>query len=203
MKRLTAIGLIFLVSILFLASSASAINIFFGPPSATNLAPGEQFTVDMFLDTEGETEITSVFVSAEVDPAVLEFVSGTSPGQILFNFSTFEGVGRVTQPFVLGSDPAGLVRAASFAALTPSGVASSDELLSTLTFEAVGAGSTPVFGLVAQGDDVTVSGVSVAGSVTFDPSATITVPEPSSVLLSLSALGTVFLVRRRATTAAV
>jgi len=105
----------------------------------------------------------------------------------------------VSDPFLLAGDPAGQVRAASFAALSPSGVASASETLATLTFRAIASGTSTVSGLVAAGDDVTVSGTSVAGSVMFTPSVTITVPEPASILMSLSALGTVALVgwRRR------
>lgn len=201
MKRIASTGLITLASLFFVAAQASAVNLFFGAPSATDITVGEEVTIQMFLDTEGETQMTSVFVSAAVDPAVLEFVSGTSPASILFNFSSYSSLGRLSQPFVLGSDPEGRVRAVSFGALEPSGVARADQLVATLTFVAVGAGSSVVDGLVAPGDDVTVSGLSIAPQVTFDPSELITVPEPASVLLSLSALGTVCLIRRRSSVA--
>lgn len=183
--RLMMINLLTVGLMLFSAASASAINIFLNPPTPTGpLNPGDQFSIDLILDTEGETEITSVFVSVQVDPTVLSFVGGTSPGQILFNFGTFSGIGRVSEPFTLASDPDGLVRAASFAALSPSGQAESAQLLATLTFEAVGAGTSAISGLIAQGDDVTVSGASVAGSVTFGPGQTMeVVPEPGTALL--------------------
>lgn len=197
MKRLALIGLIVLTSFLSLATSASAILFFFAAPSSTNPAIGEQITVELRMDTELETQIGSVFVSTFVDDAVLSFASGTSPGQILFNASTFEGVGRVSQPFTLPTDPPGNVRAASFATLTPPGVASDDQLLATLTFDVVGEGAVNVVALIELGDDVTVDGVSQIGLLGFIPSDTITVPEPASMLLSLSALGMVWMVRRR------
>lgn len=197
MKRLALIGLIVLTSFLSLATSASAILFFFAAPSSTNPAIGEQITVELRMDTELETQIGSVFVSTFVDDAVLSFVSGTSPGNILFNFSTFVGIAKITDPFVLGTDPLGNVRAASFAALTPPGVASDDQLLATLTFDVVGEGAVNVVALIELGDDVTVDGVSQIGLLGFIPSDTITVPEPASMLLSLSALGMVWMVRRR------
>jgi len=172
------------VLVVFAATSAGAINLFFSPPSATELAIGDQFTIELRMDTEGDTQINAVGVSVFADPTLFAFVSGTSPGQILFNIDTFEGVARVSQPFTLATDPDGLVRAASFAALSPSGVGSANQLLATLTFQAVGAGSGALTNLLAQGDDILSNGASVAGSVSSQPSASITVvPEPGTALL--------------------
>ena len=196
MKRIASTGLVVLASVLLLASHASAVAIFFDAPSTTMLSVGQQVTIDVKLDTEGETQMTSVFVSVEVDPAVLEFVEGTSPGAILFNASTFESLSRASQPFVLVTDPDGAVRAVSFAGLEGTGIASADQQLASLTFEAVGVGSVAIDSLIQQGDDVTVSGVSIKDDVVLGSSSTITVPEPASVLMSLSALGTICLIRR-------
>ena len=46
--------------LLLSASSASAIAIFFDPPILAFPLLGETFTIDLRLDTEGETNITSV-----------------------------------------------------------------------------------------------------------------------------------------------
>ena len=175
-------------------ASASAIAISLGAPSGgTTLNVGDTFTIQLNLDTQGETQITSLFASVFADPSIFTFVSGTSPGQILFNFSSFEGVARVSQPFVLGTDPAGSVRAASFATANPagSGQASPSQLLATLTFQATGAGTASIQSLAQPGDDITVAGVSQVGSVSFGSSAAITVvPEPGTALLmSLGLLG--------------
>jgi len=182
--RLILINLVTVGLVLFSAVSASAVSIFFDAPSATTVNPGEQVTIAMRLNTDGADDLTSVFVSAFADPAVLSFDSGTSPGAILLNFSTFQSLQRVSQPFVLGSDPAGNVRAASFAGLSPTGVASANQLLATLTFTAGGPGTTVITSLIAQGDDVTASGVSIKDLVGLGQSVEITVvPEPGTALL--------------------
>lgn len=182
--RLILINVLTVGLMLFSAASASAISLFFAAPSSNNLAIGDQFTIELRMDTEGETQLTSVFASVFADPSLFSYVSGVSPASILFNFSTYASLGRVSQPFVLGSDPAGLIRSASFAALSPSGVARNNQLLATLTFQAVAAGTASLSSLIAPGDDVTVSGLSVAGQVQTGSSALITVvPEPTTALL--------------------
>jgi hypothetical protein len=169
------------------ATSAGAVNIFFGAPTATELNPGDVFSITLRMDTEGDTQINAVGVSVFADPSLFAFVSGTSPGQILFNTSTFEGVPRISQPFTLESDPEGLVRAASFVAATPSGVGSANQLLATLTFQAVGPGTMTLQSLFAQGDNIasnSVGLIDIPGAVTFQESAAITVvPEPGTALL--------------------
>jgi hypothetical protein len=182
------------------ATSAGAVNIFFGAPTATELNPGDVFSITLRMDTEGDTQINAVGVSVFADPSLFAFVSGTSPGQILFNTSTFEGVPRISQPFTLESDPEGLVRAASFVAPTPSGVASSNQLLATLTFEAVGPGTMTIESLLAQGDNIASNSVGlkdIPGAVTFEPSEPITVPEPGQLFMSVVALCAVLLVSTR------
>ena len=168
------------------AVTASAISISIGNPSATTLNVGQSFTIDVTLDTQGETQVTSVFASVFADPALFNFVSGTSPGQILFNASTLEGVAKASDPFTIFSDPNGFVRAASFATAnaTGSGVASNNQLLATLTFQAVGAGAAALDVLFQNGDDVTVAQTSVTGTVATGSSGVITVvPEPGTALL--------------------
>ena len=183
--RLILINLVTVGLLLFSAASASAVSLFFGAPSSDTLQPGESFTITFRLNTEGETNLTSVFASVFADPNVLAFVSGSSPGGLLNSGSPYYNtLGRVSQAFVLGSDPAGQVRAASFAALEPTGTANANQLLTTLTFQAVGAGTVNITNLIAQGDDITVNGVSIIGQVGLGQSASITVvPEPTTALL--------------------
>jgi hypothetical protein len=198
MIRNASIGLITIASLFLFSTNASAIEFFMGAPTLTNPEIGQTFDITVRLDTQGETDMTSVFISTRViDPSVATFVSGNAPGSILFNFSTFAGIPRILQPFVDGGDPVGDVRAAGFGAISPTGIASADQLIVTLTYMATGVGSTTIDPFLAPGDDVTVNGESVADSVTFMPSTTITVPEPATIWLSLSALGTVLVVRRR------
>jgi len=200
MKKATLAVVILCVATVFATADAIAVDLFFGAPSATDPLVGETFTITVRMDTEGDTQINGVGVSVFADPAIVSFVEGTSPGQILFNPDTFEGIARVSQPFTLETDPDGLVRAASFASLSPSGIASADQLLATLTFQAVGAGPVVLDVLLAQGDDIISDGVglkNVPGAVTFQMSEPITVPEPASYLLSFAALGSAWLVTRR------
>jgi len=91
---------------------------------------------------------------------------------------------RARQPFELLGEPtgAGNIRAA---ALTPTGVSSANQLLATLTFEVVGSlGPLNLHALIAQGDDVTVNGISIVDSVTFVPSGVLNpIPEPTTAPL--------------------
>jgi hypothetical protein len=139
------------------------------------------------MDTEGETQITSVFASVIVDPTRLSFIGGTSPGAILFNFSTYVGLSRASQPVdgVPGDAP-GRIRAANFVTSNPngSGVASANVLLATLTFQVIETNLYQVSPLLVVGDDeITVAQSSVTGSVTVVPGVPFPVPEPSTALL--------------------
>jgi len=88
MRRFMMLGLL-VGPLLFSATTASAITLYMSAPSSTVLGIGETFTVQLRVDTEGETHITSIFASVQVSNAsIIDFVGGTSPGTILFNFST-------------------------------------------------------------------------------------------------------------------
>ena len=171
---------------IFSATQAQAIAVFFDPASVRyfDFGPGDQITVDLRLDTEGETGLEFVAVSVLLDPTVLSFAGGASPGQILVDPDTLVGLAQFSQPSVQPFDPNGTVRAATFGALQPSGVssvASSDQLLATLTFDFVGAGRPNMSAFFAQGDDIIVNGVSVKDSVTLG--SLVITPEPGTALL--------------------
>jgi hypothetical protein len=197
MMRILLVNVVTIGLMLAGATSASAISFFFDAPSTNGpLNAGEQFTINYRMDTEGETGITSVFTSTFLDPALFTFVSGSSPGSILFSFATFSGIGKLVDPYVDGGDAPGTVRSGGFGALSPSGVASANQLLATLTFEAnevIGDGNAVgavLGGLIAPGDDVTVNTISVAGDLgpgNFASSQVIqvntVVPEPTTALL--------------------
>jgi hypothetical protein len=192
--HLALVGFLF-----FSASTASAIRLFMSEPTNAirytddfyGVVFGETFTIQLRMDTEGETQITSVFASVIVDENVLAFVGGTSPGSILFNFSTYESLGRASQPVNgVPGDDAGRVRAANFVTSNPmgSGVANANQLLATLTFQVVGAGVSRVLPLaIPSEDDISILQVDVTGSVTTTPSVIIyaddPVPEPTTALL--------------------
>jgi hypothetical protein len=190
--RLFILNLLFTTGLLLLgASTASALSISLSATTPTTILIGETVTVKLYLDTGVETQVTSVFTSVGNDnPSALSFTSGTSPGAILMNMSTFEGVPRVSQPTTgVAGDAAGRVRAASFATATPtgSGVSSANQLLATLIFTGDAAGSidlAPLLVTSGNPDEFTVATVSVAGSVSLGGPVTITViPEPGTALL--------------------
>jgi hypothetical protein len=91
-----------------------------------------------------------------MDENVFAFVGGTSPGNILFNFSTYTGLQRTSNPVNgIPGDDAGRVRAANFVTSNPtgSGIARSNQLLATLAFVAVDAGIARITPLLVDGDD--------------------------------------------------
>jgi hypothetical protein len=188
MMRLNTVKFLMVGLVLFFsASSASAYNVFFNAPSATTIAIGETFTIQMRIDTEGATDTTSIFLSTFADPAVIDFVSGVSPGVALADFSTGEVLARASQPTLDPGDPPGFVRAASFVTATPTGtgVSNANQLLATLTFIGVDAGSTTIDAIYSASDTITASQVPVpSGSVGLGSSLVITVvPEPGTALL--------------------
>lgn len=189
MRRIGVITLA-VVSILLAASSAQAIKLTLYTPSLVFVDDdyGTTFDVQLYLDTEGETNITGVFASVQVvapyaDAAL--FVAGTSPPQILVDLTSgsFESLVRLSQPYVaFPPDVPGLVHAARFSAGAPSGVARSNQLLATLTFLNVSLPNfvelVPTFG---PGDGIFVNGIDVTDTVTIE---VVVVPEPATALLT-------------------
>jgi hypothetical protein len=189
MMRLFTINTLTVALVLFGASSASAVNVFLGTPSATSINVGETVSIQFRLDTEGATDVTSVFTSIFADPAVLGFSSGASPLNILYNTSNFEALSRVSQPVAVvdPNDPApvGGVHAANFATPTPtgSGLASANQILASVTFVGVAPGSTVISAAALPGDTITRSTVAVAYTTGPDSALITVVPEPGTALL--------------------
>jgi hypothetical protein len=195
MMRLFIVKALMVGLLLFSASSASAINLFMANLTAVGpLQIGDTFSIQLRLNTEGETGINLLYASTQTsDPSVVSFVSGVSPAAILVTFTTSGvpvSVARNAQPQDgVPGDAAGRVRAASFGSPDPSGGSSANQLLSTLTFVATGAGTTSIAPLVetmtaANNDRVDVNGVNVTASVTTGPGLEVTVvPEPGTALL--------------------
>ena len=187
--RLFTINTLSVALLLFGASSASAVQVFLGTPSKTSIVVGETFSIQFRLNTEGATDVTSVFTSIFADPAVLGFDHGASPLNILYNSSNFEALSRVSQPVAvvdpLDPAPIGGVHAANFATPTPtgSGVASANTLLANVFFIGVAPGSTVISAAALSGDTITRSALAVSYSTGPDSALITVVPEPGTALL--------------------
>ena len=76
---------------LFSAASASAIAISLGAPSGgTTLNVGDTFTITLNLDTQGETQVTTVFASVFADNGSMYEYDETGDSQFAFQVSTSE-----------------------------------------------------------------------------------------------------------------
>lgn len=160
--------------------------------------PGATLTVRLLLDTEGETGVTTVFASiANMNYLTTAFESGTSPGSILVN-SNFDGLIRAYPPQgnVLG-EPRGNVHAAGFSTSLPygTGVASSNQLLSTIVYAFTGPSPPAMLRpVLTPGIDlVTVNQIDVTSSVRL-----VVIPEPGVALLLALGLGGLAAAARRA-----
>jgi hypothetical protein len=192
MMRLSTVKILMIgLALSFSASSASAYNLFLANPSATTLNVGDTFSIEMYLDTEGATDTTSVFISAFADPGVLAFdeANSTAPNVILLNLGTFANLGKAVNPTTDPGDAPGFIRCCNFVTSNPagSGVSNANQLLATIAFTAVGAGSTTVDAInnLANGDTITAAQVAVS-NITTESSGLITVlpvPEPGTALL--------------------
>jgi hypothetical protein len=206
MMRLFIVNLVVAGLLFFGAASASAISLSVSALTPTTINVGETVTIEMRMDTEAETQITSVFTSmSNSNPGALEYTSGTSPNAILLNFSTYANLGKVGEPQDgVSGDAPGRVRVASYATSNPdgSGRASANQLLGTIIYTATSAGTIDISALLELGvnpDEITVSQVSVTGSVSIGPAVTITVvPEPgTAILMGLGLAGLAGAGRRR------
>jgi hypothetical protein len=167
------------------AASASALVAVTHTASATDVAVGDTFTVDIVLSYDGTPTLTGVFTSASWDTNVLE-LQGTP---VASNFAIFFGPGgflsRVASPGVFPGDAAGTIRTVQYGAGPgQSAGAGADTLITTLTFLAVGAGDGSVAVALNNGDIVLgAAGANITGDAVFTASSTTVVPEPGTALL--------------------
>jgi len=185
--------------VLFGAATASAVSLtFVNPQPGLVLNPGDSFSIQMNLDTEGQSGFTSVFASVgSTNPSVLQFDNGQAPPTILA--SAYYSLSRVSNAFVLPSDPAGQIRAISYAGLDPTTVSTANQLVGRLNFTASGPGTTTLSLFIAPGDDVTINGVSIIDQVTGGSIEVTVVPEPGTALLmGLGLVGLAAAGRRKA-----
>jgi hypothetical protein len=172
-------------------AGAVAINI---APDGPNIAPSAVTTSDivairLFLDTQGSTGVQSIFVSVQATGG-LSYFSGNSIGAILASttpYSATTNIAKASDPYVFGTDPVGMVRAASFFGATPTGATATNQFLSIIRFH---VDSTAVSGdvqtLFQGGDQVLDAGADITGAVALNggPVHLVdAVPEPTTALL--------------------
>lgn len=159
--------------------------------ATTNLNVGDTLTVDVNVTWDGAGSLTGVFSSTTWDSSVLQLTTVDWLGFGEFASSVLDRVLPTPPFFVPGlsrlggrnqptDDPASLIRSVQYGSPTALGAAhAGTTLVTSLTFQVVGAGSTSIGSVIAAGD---------AGAVgtTFDGGAGIevtAVPEPGTALL--------------------
>lgn len=181
------------ISMVLIAGSASALVSVSHSSAAdgTTLLPGDTFTVDVAVSWDGAGTLSGVFSSTGFDDSVVQFVSADWFGLGETASSVFDvfpppvflpGLGRLGGISFAG-DPASLVRTVQYGIAPPGSAnalgAAANVLITTLTFEAVGGGSTTIGTVFGTAD------VGAAGDA-FDGGADVVVnvvPEPGTALL--------------------
>ncbi len=177
------------LAIVFTTSAAHALLTITTTRNSSNFVPfGDFITVDISVAYDGAPAgLTGVFSSVLWDPAVLSFQSATPAP-----FAIFSGpngfLSKLADPRSFPGDPTGSLRTIQYGA-TPvqSGSASTDTLITTLTFQVVGFGPLMISGGLLPAD-----GFFGAGGVPLDPSDVlfVNVPEPgTAVVFGLGLMG--------------
>jgi hypothetical protein len=193
--------------VLGLASAASAYELrlvrqldagFPGPPDAISIGslnPGDLVTYDIYLDTQGQSDIVLFSASVIFDPSIAQYRPDLSDANDYYPLYA-PAVGKtIPATFLIpppGFDPPQLwpVPPPGLAQLNvdfiesnlnPTTGTSTNEYLGTIVFEAIGFGvSTFEWGFDGGGNIFNVGGVDVSGGVSM---VVTWVPEPSTALL--------------------
>ena len=170
---------------LLVAGSAQALVSLSTPDDLSGaLAPGATFTINLDVNYDGSpASLTGIFVSAQWDPSVIQLTSAVSPNfTILFGGTGF--LSKLSDPFNASGDPAGTIRAISYGA-NPGQTAGAGAApaTTTLTFEAIGGGSTSVDLVYLTGDGIIAGGDTVQDPSLLGPGISVVVPEPGTALL--------------------
>jgi len=163
--------------------------------STTDLAIGSAVTIRVTASWDGEAGLFSLFSStASGDASVLvgeSAVSGANPSPSfrgsLFAFTDGDtgdstSLGRFGQGQLRQAvDGANVIRSVQYGSLVPilPGGAAQNQLVATLTFRAVGAGTTTIGYFLALGD----TGAQGNGTVVGAPVTVTVIPEPGTALL--------------------
>lgn len=177
----------------FVAGSAGATVIVNNSTvGGTTLNVGDTIQIAVRVAWDGQGSLQGIFTSTGFDSSVLQFVSATPTPQALFTFNTGQ-VDEFGDPIILpGLNrllPVGSLNGAlrtiqhavgandifvdPRAANAPTG-----RLVTTLTFRALGVGSTDIAAILALGDSITGDSFGNGTSVTVN-----VVPEPGTALL--------------------
>jgi len=199
MKIFTLFSLVIAMVALNATSSSALVTVEATTDAVGTLNIGDTFDVAVNVDYDGTPpELTGIFTSTQWDPSELSLQNFTAaPFAILFGANGF--LANIVQPQSFPGDPAGSLRAVQFGANPGQFGGPGSELITTLTFEVVGAGDgmADVDVVFLTGDGIFNTAGSLSPADRLLVGTTVTVPEPNSAALALSALGTLGLVARR------
>lgn len=200
----------------------AVLGLFFAPGAAATVTVdlstatvsanvGDTFDVDVLLTWDGAGSLVGMFSSHQWDNGQLQLINAVFPAAPQFETKPVPLKGGGYDPAltrfgtiaagIAGDDLSSTARTVSYGSLDPLNGATSamtDELITRLTFEVIGAGDgvAEIVGVILKGD-LGADGDDFA----FGPDLAVTVPEPASALLALSSLAAVMgviAVRRRA-----
>lgn len=198
--------LVGMTALLVAGSAGATVSVNNATVGNTTLNIGDTIAITVRLVWDGQGALQGVFTSTGYDASVLEFVSATAAPASVLSFTDpdpdiglIPGMNRLLAPGILN----GALRTVQYAVgaadafVDPRAAnAPTGRLITTLTFRALGAGSTSVASIIATGD--AISGDTFGGgtsvNVTVNP-----IPEPGTALLmGLGLAGLGLAGRRRA-----
>jgi hypothetical protein len=202
--RKSLIGLVAVTLVAFGASTANAVTAGWQILSTTGTAAcdgnactaevGDTITIGNLVDNTGADAIVSLFTTMTFDQSVMDLTGGGS-GAILED-SGFPApiLGVVSQPEQKFGEPAGDFIALAHASTTGATSAIGPDVASQLIFTVTGStGSSNLVQFTGAGDESIINGiVNVPGDdpgLAFSDAILVTVPEPSTVLMSFASLG--------------
>jgi hypothetical protein len=206
-KSLLTVGTV--LGLIFAQSAAALVTVDAATAAVGPVAVGETFDVDVTVTWDGGGDLLGVFSSHEWDNTQLDLTNAVFPLATAFETrpvllamgAYYPGMGRLgtIADGVAGDDLSSTARTVQYAKAPPAVDAgnAASQVIVRLTFLVVGVGDgiAEVDGFFNQGD------IGAEGDTfTFGSNVAISVPEPSSAMLGLSALGCVFAVvsvRRR------
>lgn len=200
--RKTALASALVVSALFLITTTASAVVTMNHVASTSstLAVGATFTVDVTVSWDGSGTLTGVFYSTTWDDSQLMFLDADWFGLGETASSLFDvfpppvfipGLGRLGALNFAG-DPDGSARTVQYGIAPPGSASASgaanDVLVTTLRFEVIAVGDTTA----RVGPAALTADVGAAGD-TFDMGSDVIInlPEPSTLMLSLSSLASV------------